>query len=577
MTCWHRAVVLLLLAVAPCARAADEPAVPWHQPHRLLFNGDCTFLFGDIFVDDPQAKYDPKTLHRFIDLLADNGVTTYLCNPNGQLPWYPSKRMPSVLAGYRRGDRDFTRGNYRLGLPKDRLEPALDGDVLFLNRYLDLAEAGVDWVAEVSKACRRRGVSPWISIRMNDMHGANSWDKGYMNCPLQRDPKYRLSGRQPNPKDGVNRMEQSLDYSHKEIREYMLLQIREAIEDHDYEGLELDWLRCPFCIDPPASRDQIDTMTTWTAEVRKITEAKAKKLGRPCPLGLRVPIRLGQLKEVGLDVKAMADAGIVDFVNFSNFWQTSWDVPYDQLRRELGPRVAIYGVIEDAPNWMDAFDPKTGKKGYRLLTASPELLRGNAAGKLVLGVTGIETFNFFCTDEPGHNPLWKEGQARYPALRDLDDLEKLRGQPKQYSLATATGAYVFPLWEYAEQLPTVIEPEAKKAFRLSMCAEPADAPLELVVQVVVEKADATPDLGISVNGSWPRYDGHETDRLVLPTGLYTHHVPEHRAFNFILPTSAIRDGWNEVLVFNGSHKKDNAGRATGPFGSARRFRRPKKF
>jgi hypothetical protein len=49
-------------------------------------------------------------------------------------------------------------------------------------------------------------VSPWLSIRMNDMHGANSWEGSYMNCALQKDPRYRLSGREVNPHGGVNRM-----------------------------------------------------------------------------------------------------------------------------------------------------------------------------------------------------------------------------------------------------------------------------------------------------------------------------------------------------------------------------------
>jgi hypothetical protein len=544
----------LLFALAPTGRAAD-PARPWHAQHRVLFNGDCTFLFYDAFANDPKAKYDKQTLHRFIDKLADSGVDTYLCNPNAQVPWYPSKRTPGILTGYKRGDTEFFRGMYRAGLPKERVDRAVERDVLFLNRYLDLAEEGVDWIAEISKACRRRGVAPWISIRMNDMHGANSWEKAYLNCALQRDPKYRLSGRLPNPKDGINRMEQPLDYAHREVRAYMMLLIREALEDHDYEGLELDWLRCPFCLEPPATKEQTELMTKWTAEVRALCDAKARKLGRPCPLGLRVPIRLGQLRAIGLDVSAMARAGIIDFVNFSNSWQTSWDVPYDELRRELGPRVAIFGVIEDAPNWMNALDPKSGKKGYRLLSASRELLRGNAAGKLVAGVQGIETFNFFCTEEPDHNPLWKEGQAKYSALKELRDLAGLRGQPKQYTLATAEGGFQVPRYEYAEQLPTVIEPDAKKPFRLTMCAEPADAGLELVVQVVVDRAEAVPDLGVSVNGCWPSYAGAATDRLVLPTGLYTHHVPEHRAFDFVFSAGLIRDGWNEVLVFNGGHQK----------------------
>jgi hypothetical protein len=561
-----------LLCTCISATHAAEPTKPWHEGHRVMFNGDCTFLFGEAFANDPKARYEKQTLHRFIDKLADSGVDTYLCNPNASVPWYPSKRTPTILNGYKRGDTEFFRGMYmnRPWLSKEQVESRIANDILFLNRYLDLAEAGVDWVAEISTACRRRGVSPWISIRMNDTHGANSWEKAYFNCALLRDPKYRLSGRQPNPRDGVKYIDQALDYAHPEVRDYMMLLIREAIEDHDIEGVELDWFRMVYCMNAPATQEQIDTMTKWHAEVRRLTQAKAKKLGRPCPLGVRVPVRLGQLREIGLDIKAMADAGIIDFVNVSNSWQTSWDVPYEELRHELGPRVAIYGVIEDAPNWMNALDPKTGKKGYRLLSASRELLRGNAASKLVMGVQGIETFNFFCTEEPDHSPEWNKHPAQYAALKELRDLEGLRGKPKQYSLSTAVGGYQFPRYEYAEQLPMMIEPDGKKAFRLTMCAEPSDAGLELVVQVVVDKTDAVPELGVSLNGSWPSFAGTATDRLVFPTGMYTHHVPEHRAFDFVLPASRVKDGWNEVLIFNGNHKnatpaerRDNTVRVVG--------------
>lgn len=546
-----------LVAPAQTPPSEDQPATRL-RGHRNLFNGDCTFLFGENVVADPKGKYDKKTLHWFIDMLADCGVDTYLNNPVAQVPWYPSKRTPNILTGYKRGDREFFRKHYRADAPKERVEKALDNNVLFLNRYLDLAEADVNWVTEISKACRKRAVSPWLSVRMNDMHGANSWEGSYMNCALQRESKYRLSGRDINPRDGINRMLQSLDYAHAEVRDYMLLVIRELVEDYDYEGLELDWLRCPFCIDAPAAPEQINTITRWHAQIRAVTQARAKQTGKPYPLGLRVPCRLGQLKAVGIDVKAMAQDGIIDFVNFSNGWQTSWDIPYDELRRELGDKVAIYGVIEDAPNWLNAYEPKSKKKSYRLLSASPELLRGNAAGKLAMGVDGIETFNFFCTDEGAHNPAASERQARYPELRNLEKLDQLRGKTKHYTLASRHGAYMFTLSEYAEQVPVLLEPECKQPFRLSMSAEPLDSDLELLIQVVTDRSDAVPDLGVSFNGCWPSFDAKETDLLLFPTGIYTHHAPEHRAFTYRFKSALIYEGWNEVLVFNGSHKRKTA-------------------
>jgi hypothetical protein len=536
-------VILLFGWVVKPLDAADR--LPGH---RHLFNGDCTFLFGDHLMSDPAAKYDKQTLHRFIDTLADCGVDTYVLNPTTQVPWYPSKRTPNILTGYRRGDREFFRRHYRTDMPKDRLDKALTDKARFLDRYLDLAEAGVNWVDEISRACRRRKLSPWLSIRMNDMHGANSWEGSFMNCALQRDPKYRLSGREVNPRDGVNRMLQALNYRHQEVRDYMMLMIRELVEEHDFEGLELDWLRCPFCMDPPASAESVEIMTRWTADIRRLTQTRAKQIGKPYPLGLRIPCRLGLLKAIGLDVRAMAQAGIIDFVSFSNFWQTSWDVPYDELRRELGERVAIYGVIEDAPNWMHARDAASKQQSYRLLSASPELLRGNAAGKLALGVDGIETFNFFCS----------EGQARYSALRGLDQMARLRGQTKHYTLASMNGEFMFPLWEFAEQVPAVLEPHSKRAFRLAMAREPPETDLELVIQVVVEKTENSPDLGVSFNGSWPTFAAEQTDRLLFPTGIYTHHTREHRALNYRARVSDIRDGWNEVLVINGSRQRATA-------------------
>jgi hypothetical protein len=536
------------------ARPAAKPVgrVPGH---RNLFNGDCTFLFGDGFMTDPKGRYQKKTLHWFIDMLADNGVDTYLANPNAQVPWYPSKRLPHILTGYRRGDREFVRGHMNPKLTKKQLERRMDQEVQLLNRYLDLAEDGVDWLKEIAKACRRRKVSPWLSIRMNDMHGANSWERSYLNCALQKDPRYRLRGREVNPRDGINPKLQALNYARPEVRDYMFRMIRELVEDYDFEGLELDWLRCPFCIDPPARQADIELMTRWVAQVRALTRKRSARTGKPYPLGLRIPCRLGLLKAVGLDVKALADAGLIDFVGLSNGWQTSWDVPYDELRRELGPRVALFGVIEDAPNWMFATDDAGKRPSYRLLSASPELLRGNAAGKLAAGADGIEQFNFFCTDEGAHNPEANKRQACYPALRKLENLGFLRGKPKHYALASMQGYYMFPLFEQAEQVPAVLEPDWKRAFRLSMCAEPAGRDLEVVVQLVVERTLQVPDLGVSFNGCWPTFAREETNRLLFPTGIYTRHLDSHRAFNYRFKASGVREGWNEILVINGSHKR----------------------
>jgi hypothetical protein len=515
---------------------------------------------------DPQVnnpgggRYTAKVFHDHVDLLADSGVDTVMVNPTEQHAWYPSRAFPKVYRDYRRGDREFFRGHLPCTFREPEKIPAivdawLDAQVEFMNRFLDLEEAGVDWVAEMAKACRRRQVSPWLTIRMNDIHGSGNRQGSYMNCPLFKDPQYCLSGEALNPRDGVSMYYQALNYGKKEVRDYLFRALRELVEEYDYEGMELDWLRNPFCCEPNSSPETIELITGWIAEIRALTEAKARRTGRPYALGLRIPGTLGLLRSIGLDVVALAQRGLIDFISPSNFWQTSWDMPHDQFKQLLGPEMTVFGVIEDAPNWLPACSPKHNISGPRMLSASAELLRGNAAGKLVLGADGIEFFNFFCTDSDPHF----EGKvydftpgrlANYGAIRGLDKLAALRGKAKQYTFSNLIGGNWYPPYELPEQLPAIIEPQWRRSFRLPMCAEPRQAGMELVLQVVVEKSATSADIGVSFNGCWPNYAAQPTAELLFPTGRFTHHTADYQAYNFSFSTEQIVEGWNEIVIYN---------------------------
>lgn len=50
--------------------------------HRNLFIGDVTFLFQNPVYNSVGGPYSAKIFHDWIDLIADSGVDTYLCNPN---------------------------------------------------------------------------------------------------------------------------------------------------------------------------------------------------------------------------------------------------------------------------------------------------------------------------------------------------------------------------------------------------------------------------------------------------------------------------------------------------------------
>ncbi len=518
--------------------------------HRNIYNGDsCIFFYEANMCNPYEGRFTAEVIHNYVDLLADSGIDTFLINPNTQLAWYPSKTMPYLLTNYKRGDREFFRGHAECaGLPsEDKVEAYLDHCVKFYNQYVDLTDAGVDWLEETSKACRRRGITPWISVRMNDMHGHLNIEGSFFNSELLRNKKNRLQRSTYSPYAIHPTAREGINYEIPEVRDFMFKAIREMVEDYDFEGLELDWLRQPICCEPNSTQETIDMMTNWFADIRALTEKRAKSTGKPYPFGMRVPGNLNLSKGIGIDIRALVKRGIIDFVSPSNSRQTSWEMPHDQLRKELGNQIAIYGVVEDTPNWISVYSPELDHKGYRYLPASPELMAGNAAGKLALGADGIEWYNFFT-----HQPkLGLDG--KYDRLAEMDQLDRLRGIEKGYMFSTLRKPeYHFP-YETTGQLPVILEPEWRRTLYLPMCAEPADSGLALTIQVVIRKKEATPYLAVSFNGSFPSFDSTETRELLIPNGKYTQHVEEHMAYNFQLRVEDIVEGWNEILIYNGSY------------------------
>ncbi|MFR3482518.1 MAG: hypothetical protein ACLTXL_02840 [Clostridia bacterium] len=81
---------------------------------RIMVNGDCGSFFYNPELWQPEGgRYSRKAIHRLIHSLGVAGVDTFLINPNGQLPCYPSKRMRYQYQDYRRDDRDYARVHWR--------------------------------------------------------------------------------------------------------------------------------------------------------------------------------------------------------------------------------------------------------------------------------------------------------------------------------------------------------------------------------------------------------------------------------------------------------------------------------
>jgi hypothetical protein len=523
---------------------------------HTLFNSDCNFFSAEIHSGP--GRFTTQFFYDYCARLGKSGVDAVLVNFNGQQPWYPSKRVDHMLKGYTRGDHSFVKGHF----PPTNNTDFTEADLVdrcksfcwMLDRFVDMTEDGKDWLAEYSKAARKAKVQPWLSMRMNDMHGMNSWEGSMMNCDIQKNPKYRLPGRELNPKDGLVYGLGCMDYKHKQVRDYMLEVLAEPVEDYDYEGIELDWMRSPFAFDPLESKKHLPKMIDFMEKVRAITNARGKKNKKPYPVGLRSTGRFLQMKAHGIDVIDLAKRGLIDFVVVGNFWHGNWDIPFDELKKQLGDNVALYGCIDASPNALiTGPDTKKTPAGIRYTPLCPPLARGQAASKMALGCDGVEYFNYFVTPD---------GDGMYDTIKECKSLKVLAGKPKQYCQSQANGFYEFPWLEFAQALPATLPWMRKTSLRFGMAKETGK--FKMKVQVILLREDQTPDIGVSFNGAWPTFKSKETTKLLFPAAERKTHIDKHRVLEFIIDSPEIFHGWNELIIINGGAVLSTLPTHTGP-------------
>ncbi len=134
--------------LAACALALGAPAAE-AAPRRpvLIVNED-----NDHYFKLDRSLMTVEALQRYIDGYAQGHVTHFFMCPSGQRPSYGSRVWEPIWAGcapeyYRNAEGTNWTENAKL-----------------------LHDRGIDPYAVWIRRCREKGISPWISPRMNDTH-----------------------------------------------------------------------------------------------------------------------------------------------------------------------------------------------------------------------------------------------------------------------------------------------------------------------------------------------------------------------------------------------------------------------
>jgi hypothetical protein len=322
-------------------------------------------------------RLDAAAVASWVDQYAGTQVRELLLCPNAMRTSYASDVWDPIWHGY-----DPTA-------PDDQpLFASLQPDERarargWVHTAWQLWHDGIDPYAVWMARAREHGISPWLTMRMNDLHGVDD-ERCFMHSefwrsrPDLRRVPYRFSGWP----------DRAFDYGQPEVRDYHLALIRELVERYDIDGLELDWMRFGWHFRPGSEAEGARLLTEFTAEVRAVLDMWEQQRGHRIRLGARVPSRPATALGLGMDAVAWARRGLVDWLVVTPFWATCEpDMPMELWRGLLdGTDVTLCAGLEVLLRPYPAF------AGYPM--NSLETVRGAAATLLDRGADRVYLFNY---------------------------------------------------------------------------------------------------------------------------------------------------------------------------------------
>lgn len=376
--------------------------------HGLLFNEDDTDFF---FSHAITAGVDGGALlDQYVDLLADAGVTVLMCCTNARRTNYRSGVWEAYWDGY---DSDG---------PNDQpfLKPIPPAEIAWYRTMVHsmwaLDQQGVDYPARVIARSRQRGISPWISLRMNDVHFNDNLDHPFHGT-FWRKPEYLRGG-------GAAYFARGLDYAHPEVRDRYRALIVETLQRYDLDGLELDFMREPYLFREGHEAEGAQLLSQWLRGIKRLVRDASARRGHPIRLGVRVPSHPEVALGWGLDAASWAKEGLVDLIVATPRWATlEYDMPLGEWRKLLaGTDVSLAGGLEIR------CQPSPDSPAH---SVTPEQAAGAAAAVLSGGADVVYLFNYF--GGTAGDPAWgKDSYVR--TLRAMSSLEALSKLPRRHAI-----------------------------------------------------------------------------------------------------------------------------------------------
>ena len=246
--------------------------------------------------------------------------------------------------------------------------------------------------------CHRRGVRLLPEMRMGDTHQRDLDPSNPLVAQFARDhPQYLI----PRT-DRITSV--ALDYTFPEVREHRLAILREMAEEHEVDGLCLNFMRWGKYFERDKGREKAPIMTEFVGQVRAMLDQAAAKRG--CDrllLGVRVLSTVEESLGAGLDTGAWMQRGYVDYLTVCEH-NCSWPAlkvePF--VAAAQGTGCEIYGQMGDmiGGTWGGPPEPIDREysrlsdwSGYTSMLNTPDEARAIAGNLYTWGAQGIGFWN----------------------------------------------------------------------------------------------------------------------------------------------------------------------------------------
>ena len=500
----------------------------------ITFNEDCSHFFGSSEADEP----DIDDLNAWLDQYAGTQVREMVLNLNAQRSNVPSEVKQTAWDGY---DPQADNSQPFFGGAQDNYRGMGKGQTAGYRRYIhsvwSLSHRGIDPYAHWVGRCREKGIDPWISIRMNDVHYTDLHDHPIHDRIWREHPEWQVA-----PWRNDNLIDSCLDYAQPEVYEYNLAYVREIIARYDPDGIELDWLRSCYNFRSGYEIQGSPILTEFHVRVREALDAREKEVGHPIKLGVRVPGHPETTRCMGMDVVTWARRDLIDQLCITDHLFIDSDMPVELWRQLLEGT----GVIL-APTVFNAQRPG---EGLGVHFQSLETARGIAASLLDRGADRIYLFN--CMDDPGWGDDQKASYRQF--LREIGSLETMATKSRRHLVTYcdqgATGEAM------PRALPRACACDYGEEFRLNVGPAPQSGQRAQVrLAARIDDQPVAPNAAVRVNGAPCPHRGE----VALPRGFQKPmplwDVPEDRIHPYRMqaydvPENVLHRGDNVIEIRN---------------------------